>query len=142
MSIETLFLIKMLVYKFTNHCPHQQKHKKRSFLRLCPLLSSPTHRHHWTCHLPHCKKKTHRCRDLLIHNSLWCHWSDWGCQKWVNVKDWIKYRCRMCIYFFFRLASLPRVALQREHQISLKQRKMHWIKCNLEFRKCRIKDCE
>ena len=48
----------------------------------------------------------------------------------------------MCIFFHFRLASLPRVALQRECQISLKGRKIHWKKCNLEFRKCGIKDCE
>ena len=45
----------------------------------------------------------------------------------------------MCIFFFFyfQLASLFRVVLQRECQISLKQKK-----CHLEFRKCRIKDCE
>ena len=33
-------------------------------------------------------------------------------------------------------------ALQRECQISLNRRKIHWKKCNLEFRKCGIKDCE
>ena len=34
------------------------------------------------------------------------------------------------------------VALQRVCKISLKGRKIHWKKCNLEFRKCGIKDCE
>ena len=43
--IGTSFSIKMLVYKFTNHLPHQ-KHQKRSFLRLRALLPSPEHRHH------------------------------------------------------------------------------------------------
>ena len=31
-SVETSFSIIMLVYKFTNHRPHQRKHQKRSFL--------------------------------------------------------------------------------------------------------------
>ena len=47
------------------------------------------------------------------------------------------------IFFHFRSASLLRVVLQRECQISLKRRKIHWIiTCNLEFRKCEIKDCK
>ena len=45
-------------------------------------------------------------------------------------------------FFHFQLASLPRVALQRECQISLKRRKFYWKKCILEFRKCGIKNCE
>ena len=45
-------------------------------------------------------------------------------------------------FLIFWLGLLHRAALQREHQISLKRRKVHWKKCNLEFRKSRIKECE
>ena len=62
-------------------------------------------------------------------------------EKKVIKIDWRKLNV-FCFFFHFRLASLPRVALQRECQISLKRTKIHCKKCNLEFRKGWIKDCE
>ena len=41
----------------------------------------------------------------------------------------------LLFFFYFRLASLPRVALQGECQIKKGNT------CNVKFRKCRIRDC-
>ena len=32
-------------------------------------------------------KKVHRCKDLLIHDSLWLDWSDWGRKKYLRLTE-------------------------------------------------------
>ena len=94
-----------------------------------------------------CKSKTkeeilsRRTLEASLEAQLWRNRVAHLIQKKKINQEWLKKT--KCVFFFhFRLASLHRVALQRQCQSSLKRRKIHWEKCNLEFRKCRIKDCK